>query len=462
MNGDMDRRATVAKTTLLWVFLLALLVRWIYDLALFSGMGEAGLMGVDSDTYLGHAQTFAAALANGTVTGWQWFGSTPFIMPLFRWLLTLHVLCFGASASLSFVLMQGMMDAAVCVLVAMLAAGLNPRWAIPAGVAAAINPSQIVVAGLLYTDTMFLLFTALFLLASVRWLARPTFAAGIALGVGLGGALFTRVLIAPYAIALIAFLLLASALMRKLRRVELAQMCVAGGIFAVCLGSLLVNNAVRFGSWSLSAQTGVHMAFWVVPLVEEAHDGTPWKQSYDTLWQKARKEFGPEPDDLFERSRQYRKLAGEELAKFTFADFAKAWLTGVIVNIGSPGIILSPPISTLPRTGFYGTQATSFADKVKSFVFAATNPIYAWFLIAGLVGIAAVRLIELVGVVQLIKLRIPLAVVGVLLSWCIYILLVNGPVASPKYRLPMEPVFVVLTAAGWTKMMEWRARRAQT
>ncbi len=344
----------------------------------------------------------------------------------------------------------------------MLAAGLNPRWAIPAGVAAAINPTQIVVAGLLYTDTMFLLFTALFLLASVRWLARPTFAAAIALGVGLGGALFTRVLIAPYAIALIAFLLLASALTRKLRRVELAQMCVAGGIFAVCLGSLLVNNAVRFGSWSLSAQTGVHMAFWVVPLVEEAHDGTPWKQSYDALWQKARKEFGPEPDDLFERSRQYRKLAGEELAKFKFADFAKAWLNGAIVNIGSPGIILSPPISALPRTGFYGTQATSFADKVKSFVFSATNPIYAWFLIAGLVGVAAVRLIELVGVVQLIKLRIPLAVVGVLLSWCIYILLVNGPVGSPKYRLPMEPVFVVLTAAGWTKMMEWRARRAQT
>jgi hypothetical protein len=33
-------------------------------------------------------------------------------------------------------------------------------------------------------------------------------------------------------------------------------------------------------------------------------------------------------------------------------------------------------------------------------------------------------------------------------GWIGYILVVNGPVASPKYRLPIEPVLVLLSAAG--------------
>jgi hypothetical protein len=40
-----------------------------------------------------------------------------------------------------------------------------------------------------------------------------------------------------------------------------------------------------------------------------------------------------------------------------------------------------------------------------------------------------------------------------------FILLVNGPIASPKYRLPLEPAFNVMSAAGYVAIRDWRRRR---
>ncbi len=61
------------------------------------------------------------------------------------------------------------------------------------------------------------------------------------------------------------------------------------------------------------------------------------------------------PSDLFEQSRRYQTVAREELTTLGIGPIAKAWLIGAAINLGSPGIILSPIISQLPRTGFYGT-----------------------------------------------------------------------------------------------------------
>jgi hypothetical protein len=39
-----------------------------------------------------------------------------------------------------------------------------------------------------------------------------------------------------------------------------------------------------------------------------------------------------------------------------------------------------------------------------------------------------------------------------------YFLLLNGPVAAPKYRLPMEPVLIVLAAIPLAWLTERRSR----
>lgn len=447
---------------LVQIFVAALAIRWVYDIAIYTAMGTPGLMGTDSDTYLGHSINLATAFKTGTLSGWEWFGSTEFIMPLFRWLLALNVLLFGKGAVIGYVLMQGVMDALVCVLISLMARELHPKWQNAAGFIAAANLTQIVLAGILYTDTLFLLVVTLFLYAAVRWLMRPSYGAASLIGIGLGAALFTRVLIAPWAVALLLFMVIASAIQRMLNRRRLTEIVLAAAIFAVFMGSMLANNVNRWGTWALTAQTGMHMAFWMVPLIQEAHDGTPWRTTYERMWNKVQTHYGPESDDMFERSRHYQAIAREEMRKFSIADFTKAWLIGAAINIGSPAIILSPPVSSLPRTGFYGTAASTFTEKVRDFLFHSDNAAYAWVLIAGLVGLALIRVVELAGLFVLFKRRVPLAVLALLGGWCAYILLVNGPVGSPKYRLPMEPVFVTLTAAGLVFLRNRRSRSAET
>jgi hypothetical protein len=71
-------------------------------------------------------------------------------------------------------------------------------------------------------------------------------------------------------------------------------------------------------------------------------------------------------------------------------------------------------------------------------------------------------LIQLSGLVaMIIRREISLPVLGLLGGWFVFILLANGPIASPKYRLPLEPVLTVLTGAGYRSWRDWSGRRHQ-
>ena len=44
--------------------------------------------------------------------------------------------------------------------------------------------------------------------------------------------------------------------------------------------------------------------------------------------------------------------------------------------------------------------------------------------------------------------------------WFAFILAANGPIGTAKYRLPLEPLLNVLTAAGFCNLRSWRSKRA--
>jgi hypothetical protein len=136
----------------------------------------------------------------------------------------------------------------------------------------------------------------------------------------------------------------------------------------------------------------------------------------------------------------------------------KAWVIGAAINLASPAIIQSPPVLQLPRKGFYATPGASPLEKIFNFVFRSDNRYYALALLLGGLGVAMVRLIQLTGFVSLAR-GAPLSSL-LLLGWIGFILAANGPVASPKYRLPMEPALNLFTGAGFVALRDWRRRRA--
>lgn len=443
------------------IFVAALSVRWIYDLAIYAAMGTDGVMSVDSGGYLGSAETFVAAMSAGSLSGFQWLGLNLYVMPLFHWLVTLCVLAFGSSAPLAYVLGQGLLDAATCIAIYQMASMLDPRWAKPAGIFAAINPCQIVLAGLLYTDTPFLFFAAFALLGTLWWMRAPSWAAVLLMGFAIGAAALTRSLMLPWAAATFAFLLIVGVSRKTLTPRALAQLAAMAGIVLLSIAPVIARNVTQYGVWAFTPQGGQHLNRWVVPLIKEAHDGTPWIKSYEELEQRAQQRFGRPDQNPFVQSRHYTEIAMEELRSFALRDIAKAWIYGAALNVGSPAVILSPPLSSLPRTGFYSTPGQSWLEKLGNFVFHGSNALYASMLLLGIAGVLAIRLVQFAGFVQMLTRPALLPELLLLAGWCLFILAVNGPVASPKYRLPMEPALVIWSAAGWIRLRSWVGPRGQ-
>src|SRR6266568_1946670 len=120
-----------------FIFLAALAVRWAYAAVLYGLMGTPGLMGGDSYGYLKVAQELVAKWTAGELHGWDWLGSDLSSMPLFPWLTALNILACGQTAIFATVLLQGVIDAATCLLVYAMAALIAPRYAIASGIIAA-------------------------------------------------------------------------------------------------------------------------------------------------------------------------------------------------------------------------------------------------------------------------------------------------------------------------------------
>ena len=447
-----NEHAASKTATLVKVLIAALLIRWVYCLALYFLQGDEALSGVDSAGLLANGVNFADAFKSQTLQGWRWFGFDPYIMPLFTWTATVHVLVFGKWATLSYALWQSVLDVVTCLLVYRMAAIINPSFAIPSVIAAAINPTQIVLCGYFYTDVFFVFFVALFLYGTVAWLSLPTWRMALLIGIGLGAGLLVRPVMAPWVAPYMAFLVITSLVRRDLSARRFGQIASAALIFAVCFGSLLLRNVAIYNAWSITAQSGMHLSRWVAPLVREAKDGTRWEKSYTELETRTVARFGGIDNNPFVQSDRYHEVAVEELRSLGLVAIAKAWLFGAAINIGAPAVILAQPIAHLPRTGFFATPGSSVPEKIWNFVFRSENNTYALVLLGGIIGVAIIRLIQLIGCVILVRQGTPVAVLLFFVGWIGYILFANGPISSPKYRLPLEPILCVLTGAGWATL----------
>jgi 4-amino-4-deoxy-L-arabinose transferase-like glycosyltransferase len=457
--ADDENRLRMLRTTLLKVFLAALAIRWTYALVMYAFIGDDGLKGIDSITYAAQAQSFAEAIRAGSIHGSQWLGVAPYTMPLYQWLTALSFLFFGTAGAITYVLMQGAFDSGTCVLVYGIASSLDQRLALPSAIVATLNPTQIVLSGLIYTDTPFTFFVALAFFCAVCWVRAPAWRNAIWLGCALGCAALIRVSIAPWGFCAIG-LLVAFARWRRIPFRQLSNLSIAAAILCLSLGTIAVRNFNQYSAFALTPQGGDYLALWIVPLAKEVQDRTPYTTSLENMIERTTQRFGPPSSNPFEQSRRYQQIGREVLRdEIKLTSLAASWASGIFINLASPADLLSPPVSQLPRTGFYGTPGKSFVDKMFNYAFRSGNPTYSWVLILSSFGLAIIRAVQFLGIWALAGRRRYWPKIIFASSWIAFLLLLNGPIASPKYRLPLEPLFNIMTAAGIFSIHDWRKRR---
>ena len=245
-------------------------------------------------------------------------------------------------------------------------------------------------------------------------------------------------------------------------RRSFAAAFTAAAMFAIGaaapIAPVLARNVVHYGHFSLSSLTGFHFAFWIVPLVTERADGTPYQVTWDRVnerYQQALTARGLTADsNPFVLSATKTEIARDEMARLPPAAYAKAWLEGMVMNLGAPALLADPRVRSLPKPSFYHTPGASLWEKARAYLLDDPG-LYQLLLAIGLLATLPFLVLAAVGLIMLAR-AMPWAAIfagGVLA----YFLLLNGPVASAKYRVPMEPVLIVLAAIPLARIVERRS-----
>ncbi|NMM45604.1 hypothetical protein HH303_14000 [Rhodospirillaceae bacterium KN72] len=433
------------------IVLVAFALRVAYDLVCYSLLGPAGLMGPDSAAFLLNAQYLSDGGSLMTVADNGKSGFALDLMPISLLLMAATLTPGQPADPIGYVLVQAGMDAVTCLLIGRLAEFLEPRLFVPAALLAAVNPTQIVVAGLVYTDTPFLFFCCLGLVLFLEWQRTGALAMAVLSGLAWGGALMTRQFIQYWLFLLPVLGMLAAASSRPSVRDLFRRAChlaVMGGLIIAFAAPIALRNMDQFGSPRLSAQSGSHFLFWVVPLVREFNDGTPRSDSKargDMLFQTWQGE--PPPVNPFDSSDRMMEIAKQELLDLGPGAVVAAWVKGAALNLVAPASTISPLVSSLPHDGFYATAGDGLGQKIWNFLVHNSGKTFVLILVVSGIGMPIWLGLGITGFVRAI--RRPEFACVVLFLWVGFVLALNGPVVSPKYRLPLEPAWIAFAALGW-------------
>ncbi len=447
---------TLCGRDLATIFSCALIVRLI-NVALLSG-DPANFLFEDSVVYLNEAEGW---LRSGGYNLLREEGFVPETerVPIYSLFLAAIFSLFGHS-HVVVAIVQGGVDAATCILIALLGGELGRRTGLTAGWLAAVWPNMIIHSAVILTDSLFLFFFSLMLLCVVRFLRGGGLAAAAWSGFFCGLALMTRTVaqFLPFALAaVVPFVVLRHG---GGGRMALAAVAVFAAAALAPAAPLIVRNLTKFDTPGLTAQAGSHLLGWVAPLTRSSWDGTPWKRAAADLNKAFADHLAAEgltQEDLspFELSERKKKFALAALSRMPVLAVMKAWGQGMAINLGAPAIVLDPRVRGLPHPSFIELPGVSLAGKLRDFL--AEGGAYAAIALIGIAGSLVTLVFQAAGFVVLAKRN---AWAALFAGLCLaYFLLVSGPVASPKYRLPMEPVLIALLALAVTELLERLRRR---
>lgn len=405
------------------LFALAFAVRlaWLA----FTGVSAPATFHPDSPMFL--------SLAAGP----DWWQGSADRMPGYTIFLHLTMAPFGADAYWAPIVVQMAIDAIACIAIARTADIVKPGAGRYAGLFAALNPTQIVLAATMLGDTIFVACLAFGFLSLARlWKGDGGPAA---IGFWFGLALFNRAVVWPF----LPVLGLGIFLLKRGRR-GLRDAVIVLGIVAAFAAPMILRNGFVHGEFALSSQGPMHMALWWYPLVKEAEDGTAYMQSYQAVLRRHAELRNSDARGPFEDAAIFRQIAREELAALPPQAFVKAWLSGMAINLASPATLMIPQVMNIQRIGFYETEGDTPFSKMRNFIAESSTARYLAWMASGVLIEWPVRLLGVIGLWLLLRNRERRAPAIFAVAWIGFILAVQGPVASAKYRLPIEPVAMAL------------------
>lgn len=366
-------------------------------------------------------------------------------MPGYILFLAGHRLLFG-DGLWPVVISQSLLGAATVVLIAGIAAPLGRGVGLIAGALAVVWPNLVLSAGYILDDTLFLAFAVAAMFAGVRFFRTGDWRWCVVLGLTLGLSIAVR----PIAQFLPPAILVIGPLAGRVRFGSWRKGAVAGlvaaGLATAVVAPVALHNQARHGTPALTSQGGTHAALWMMATARSYAEGESRaaiaRRYSEEAVRRAPEAFAP-GGDVFRQSRVLSRIALEELAAMSVGDIALAWARGAVVNLAAPAVLTEPRLRAALAGSFDGLAGQGLAARVTAFI-ADQPPTLAATMMLSVLGAGVVCVLHLIGFLRHARMTPDacLAASAVVL----YFLLIMGPVATPKYRLPMEPMLILWTA----------------
>jgi len=380
-------------------------------------------------------------------------------MPLYPLFISGIFSLFGKS-EIFLVLLQIIIDSITCILIALLAKEVDRRLFFFAGVFAACNPTQIVISSIILTDTIFLFFVTMSFYALVKctkkisWIYLTLLAVTIALGI------MTRAVLMPWAIFVTVYLLFLTIRYQRYFKNYL-MILFSISLCLLILSPQLERNYSHYGTFQLVDKTGNHYLNWVVPMIRQMNEGISHSraaaENHELLAQDPNYTSSKNP---FEKSDIQMMYAVEKIKQMGPLAVAQSWILGGSMNLFSPAISLSPPFKNLTHKGLYEIEGKNRYEKIWNFLFKNENSVYSRVFLFSLSVTFFVRLVQVYGLsVLLVRPGFLRHIAILFLIWIAYVLLVNGPIGSPKYRLSLEPMLLVFLSIAFTNFIYKRLKQ---
>ncbi len=348
-----------------------------------------------------------------------------------------------------YLVLQSVLDSLSCYIIYKIGSLILPKQKLYIYVSAIISPLMVILSSHVLSETIFLFFFTLFLYFSVKViLEKKKLLFKIAMaGLFLGFSTTIRSITYPLIyLSILPFIIIL--LKKNILKHKIIFSSIVFLFFSLLpISSRIYENIKIHNSFSLTSQTGIHLAYWIAPLILSETKNINRTDAIQYI--NKIKDNYTLTDNNYINDKILRKVGYKALSEISKVDIIFHWLKAGLINITAPSILLDKGLRSLPHPSYYETGNILLWLKL---IFGDSD-YYKYLIVFSIASFSSIFTVIsfIVGSVYIFKANRMIFVLTTL--YVLYFLLITGPVLSPKYIFPILPCLFLYQGITLSKLV---------
>jgi len=358
--------------------------------------------------------------------------------------------------NLFFVLVfQSIIDSFTCVIIFNCAGLINKKYQLYTGLFACFSPLMIIISSQILSDTIFLFTFSSCLFFLLKFIYKNDSYYSLYLSaLFLGVSTFIRAATFPLIFLSIPIIYLVIRSYRSSNKKIFISLIAFVLISLIPVSYRWVNNIIYHDTYSLTSQSGSHVAYWMVPGVLSISQNLDRKSSVDFVNREINK-IGGLTNSPYKDSKTMLNISKEILSNESLFYISYAWLRSSALNIIASPILIDSRVRNMTHPSF--AQEGNIIKWVKSIIANKEILIYLNILLLSSILSLFSGLAFIIGYCIFFKSNFYLSIISIFII--MFFCLITGPTLSPKYCLPYLPIILYLQAISTDKLFLFIKKR---